>query len=95
MNILIIGSNNPMAYELSKYLTSLSHNVFSISSTNKDSKNTYVLDMSKKLSEKMILDKISPLKKRYLDVLLYFQQRVQITRIPLNYCQLTFRYMKT
>lgn len=75
MNILIIGSNNPMAYELSKYLMSLSHNVFSISSTNKDSKNTYVLDMSKKLSEKMILDKISPLKKKVFGCIIVFSTK--------------------
>ena len=75
MNILIIGSNNPMAIELSNYFRSLSHNVFSISSSNKFSKNTYVLDMSKKLSEKMILNKISPLKKKVFGCIIVFSTK--------------------
>ena len=64
MNILIIGSNNPMAIELSSYLSNLSHNVFFISSSKKNSKNTCMLDLSKTLNEKTMLKKILPLKKK-------------------------------
>ncbi len=75
MNILIIGSNNPMAIELSIYLSNLSHNVFFISSSKKNSKNTFMLDLSKTLNEKNMLKKILPLKKKVFGCVIVFSTK--------------------
>lgn len=72
MNILIIGSNNPMVFELEPILRKLNYNVFHISSTRQTSKNTCKIDLSKNLNKNLLVKKILLIKNKKFECVINF-----------------------